>query len=153
MPVKFGRDANSGPKSQGDFQQASSFSVELDGVTVGGIVAVDGIGDENEVVPYRHGEENATRTRAGNILMKPITLTREWAANKEFMNWRQNVRDGKTDRRSVSIIFLSDDKTESMRLNLFNAWPSAWFGPELKTTSSAHAVERLVLQYEDMKFA
>jgi phage tail-like protein len=151
IPVKFARDANQGPKSQGDFQLSHRFNVEIDSITVGGITNVEGLGSENEVVDYQHSEEGVSRVRAGRVRMKPITLTREWAASKDFINWRQNVIDGKTDRRSVSIICLSDSGEESIRFNLFNAWPSSWLGPDFNARSSAHAVEKLTLQYEEMK--
>jgi phage tail-like protein len=120
---------------------------------VGGIVKVDGLGNENEVVDYQHGEENLSRKRAARLNLAPVTLTRTWANNKEFFNWRRNVVDGKTDRRSVSIIFLSDAKTESGRINLFSCWPSKWTGPNFNAMSSDQAVETLVLQIEDMQYA
>jgi phage tail-like protein len=153
IPVKFARDANQGPKSQGDFQLSHRFNVEIDGVTQGGIVNVEGLGSEHEVVDYQHSEEGLSRMRAGRVRMKPVTVTREWAANKDFIAWRQNVIDGKTDRRSVSIVCLSDSGEESIRFNLFNAWPSGWQGPDFNSKTSSHAVEKLVLQYEEMKVA
>jgi phage tail-like protein len=151
IPVKFSRDANAGPKSQGDFQLAYRFNVEIDGITQGGIVNVEGLGSENEIVDYQHSEEGLSRVRAGRLRMKPVVLTREWAANSEFIKWRQNVIDGVTDRRSVSIVCLSDAGEESMRFNLFFAWPSAWQGPDFNSKTSGHTVEKLTLQYEDMR--
>ena len=153
IATKFGRDANQGPQSQGDFQQANSFTVEIDGVTVGGIVAVEGLSSENEIIDYQQGEENLSRRRAGRLTFGAVTLTREWANNWELYNWRKNVVSGKTDRRSVSIIFLSDAKTETARINLFNCWPSKHVLPDLDSRSSRHAVEKLIIEIEDMQNA
>jgi phage tail-like protein len=153
IPVKFSRDANAGPQSQGDFQLSHSFTVEIDGVTVGGIVQVEGLGNQSEVIDYQHGEETLSRKRAARLTLAPVTLTRTWANNKEFFNWRKNVVDGKTDRRSVSIIFLSDSKTETGRINLFNCWPSRWKGPDFNAMTNRQTEEQLVLEIEDMQYA
>jgi phage tail-like protein len=150
IPVKFSRDANQGPKSQGDFQLANRFNVEIDGVTVGGIISVEGIGTKNETVEYQHSEEKLTRFRAGRFTMNPITLTREWAANKDLLTWRQSVVNGVTDRRSVSVICLSDAGEESMRFNFYNCIPLEWSGPDFNSKTSTHAVEKLKFLPEEM---
>src|SRR5712691_6776565 len=142
VPVKFNRGSNTVPGSQGDIQLTHRFTVQIAGVTENGIVAVEGLGSENEVVDYQHSEEGYSRARAGRLKYKPVTLTREYAGDTSFYDWRDAVVTGKTDRRSVSIICLSDSGAPTVQFDLFNAWPLSWQGPDFNSKSSGHALEK-----------
>jgi phage tail-like protein len=110
MPQKFTRDVLKGlNKTPGDFNQASRFGVEIDGVSVNGVTTVKGIQHENEAVEYQDGDDPTTRFRAGRQKQSPIELTRDFAGNKEWYLWRKTVIDGQTARKPVSVIFYADD--------------------------------------------
>ena len=67
MPgVKWTRDTLKGStKTQGDFNLAHRFTVEIDGVAVGGVHTIEGLEHEHEVVEYHDGDEGVTRFRPG----------------------------------------------------------------------------------------
>jgi phage tail-like protein len=152
MAVKFGRDSLKGTtKTQGDFNLSHKFNVEIDGVTVGGVHRVDGLEHEHEVVEYQDGDDMITHFRPGRQKPGRVTIERDWSSTKEFFNWRQTVINGKVERKSVSIIFMNDAGEESMRVNLFDCYPTKWKGPSLNSKSSGHAAETIELMFERME--
>jgi phage tail-like protein len=154
MPVKFSRDTLKGTtKTNGDFHLSHKFGLEIDGITIGGIHKVDGIEFEAEVVEYNDGEDAGTHCRPGVLKPGRILVERDFSSTKEFYQWRAAVVNGKTDRRSVSVIFQNDKGDEAKRLNFFNCFPAKWVGPALNSRSSGHASERLEIVFEECKFA
>jgi len=152
MAVKFGRDQLKGStKTQGDFNLAHKFTVEIDGVMVGGIHRVDGIEHEHEVVEYQDGDDMYTHLRPGRQKPGRITIEKDWSSTKEFFNWRQTVINGKVERKSCSIAFHNDAGEESMRINLFDCYPTKWKGPSLNARTSAHATETIEILFERME--
>lgn len=152
MGVKFSRDALKGTtKTQGDFNLASKFTLEIDGVLVGGVHQVDGLEHEHEVVEYMDGDDMVTHFRPGRQKPGRITITKDWSSTREFFDWRQSVINGKVDRKSISVIFHADDGTESMRVNLFDCYPTKWKGPALNARNSAHATEMIEVVFERME--
>jgi phage tail-like protein len=151
MAVKFTRDTLRAPtKTQGDFNLAHRFTVEIDGVSIGGVHSVEGLQHEHEVVEYNDGDDITTRFRPGRKKPGKVKITRDFAANREFFNWRKTVLDGKVDRKSVSIILLSDSGEEAMRYNLYECWPTTYIGPSLNARNSAHASEAIEIAFETM---
>jgi phage tail-like protein len=152
MAIKFNRDSLKGTtKTQGDFNLSHKFNVEIDGVTVGGVNRVDGLEHEHEVVEYQDGDDMTTHFRPGRQKPGRVTIERDWSSTKEFFNWRQTVINGKVERKSVSIIFMNDAGEESMRVNLFDCYPTKWKGPSLNSKSSGHAAETIELMFERME--
>jgi phage tail-like protein len=152
MAIKFNRDSLKGTtKTQGDFNLSNKFNVEIDGVTVGGVNRVDGLEHEHEVVEYQDGDDMTTHFRPGRQKPGRVTIERDWSSTKEFFNWRQTVINGKVERKSVSIIFMNDAGEESMRVNLFDCYPTKWKGPSLNSKSSGHAAETIELMFERME--
>ena len=129
---------------------ASRFSVEIDGVLVGGVHTIDGIEHENEVVEYKDGDDGVVHTRPGRQKAGRIMITREWSNTSEWYRWFKAALDGKVQRKSMSIVFLNDAGDES-RLNLFDCWPRKWAGPVLNAKNSAHATEILEIVFERLE--
>ena len=149
MPVKWTRDAlKATTKTQGDFNLAHRFTLEIDGVSIGGVHTIEGLSHEHEVVEYHDGDEGVTRFRPGRQKPGTIKITRDFSATKEFFTWRKSVVDGKVDRKSISIVLLNDAGEEAMRYNLYECWPKAYHGPSLNARNSAHATEALDVAFE-----
>jgi phage tail-like protein len=138
-------------KGVGDFSQAHRFTVELDGVMVGGIHTVEGLEHETEVIEAHDGEDHETHYAPGRQKPGVVKIVKDFTATKEFITWRQTVIDGKTERKSVSIVMLTPSGEESIRYNLFNVWPSKYIGPALNSRNSANATEALELRFERME--
>src|SRR2546427_12328895 len=106
MPVKFSRDVLKGTtkNTAGDFNQQSRFTVEIDGVTQGGIHKVDGLDHEHEMVAYQDADDDFKRSRPGVQKAGSMTLERDWSSSTEFYDWRKTGIDGKAKRKSISRI-------------------------------------------------
>lgn len=124
----------------------------IDGIRVKGITQIDGTSDisGHDTVEYKDPEDMTTRYRPGNNKTGRIKITREWSNDTTFVNWAQ-ASEKKEQRKSISIIFLSDDGTEGV-LTLNNAVPTGWSGPAAKSLGSAHAVESIELVYENFDY-
>jgi phage tail-like protein len=146
--VKFARANLGNTKNQGDYTLTSTFTIEIEGVTVGGVHKIEGLDDEHEILEYADGEEHNKRTRPGRQRLNTITIERDWSSTNEFYNWFKTVIDGKVERKSVSIILNNDAGAESGRINLFSVWPKKWGVRGINARSSGHASEILELVYE-----
>jgi phage tail-like protein len=152
MPVQWTRQKLQGTaKTMGDPNQAHRFTVECDGVTIGGVHTVEGLEFEHEVIEYHDGDNGTTQFRPGRQKQGRVKLVRDFSATKEFHDWRKTVIDGKVQRKSLSIIMLADDGTESIRYNLYECWPTKYIGPSLNARNSANATEALEIAFETME--
>jgi phage tail-like protein len=149
MAVTFGREKLKGStKTQGDFNLANRFSVEIEGVLVAGVHTIDGLGTEQDIIQYKDGEDGTMHTRPGNTLPGKLTMTKDWSNTPEWFNWRKTAIDGKVERHSISVIFHNDAGEEAGRMNFFNTWCSKWTGPSLNAKNSGHASETIEVSYE-----
>jgi len=149
MAVKWTRDnLKSSTKTQGDFNLAHRFSVEIEGVAVGGVHKIEGLDHESEVVEYHDGDDGTTHFRPGRQKQGRLRIEKDFSSTKEFFMWRKTVIDGKVERKSISVIIHNDAGEESMRYNFFECWPSKYTGPALNARNSAHATEALEILYE-----
>ena len=150
---------NSRPKLQkqaknyaGDFLQQSRFSVEVEGVTIGGMIKVEGLEHEHEMITYQDADDHFSRLRPGRQKVGTLTLERLFV-NDEFYKWFKTVYDGHVERKSISIVYLTDDNTESSRVNLHECWPKKWKLIGLNSRTSGHVHEALEIMYERVDFA
>jgi phage tail-like protein len=150
--MTFGREKLKGTsKTMGDFNLSNRFSLEIDGVNVAGVHTIEGIETESDVVEYKDGEDGVNRTRPGNHRPGKMVITKDWSNTLEWYNWRKKVLDGKTDRRSISIIFHDDAGTEVGRMNFYNGWPTKHVLPSFNAKNSGHASEQIHISWETME--
>ena len=129
MALTFGREKLKGTsKTQGDFNLQNRFSLEIDGVGVNGVHTVEGIETESDVVEYKDAKD--------------------WSNTLEWYTWRKAVLDGKTDRRSISVIFHDDAGVEVGRMNFYNCWPVKHTLPSFNAKNSGHATEQITISWE-----
>jgi phage tail-like protein len=129
-----------------------NFHVELDGISQASFQECSGLDAGTDVVEYREGSDKGNHVRKLSGLNKysPITLKRGIIDSDELWKWRKTVIDGKTERKSGSIVLLDESGTERLRWNFSNAWPSKWTAPALNATASGIAVETLELTHEEV---
>ena len=154
MAVKFSRDVlkTNTKNASGDFIQQSRFTVEIDGVTTGGIFKVEGLEHEHEMIVYQDADDHFSRLRPGRQKVGTLVLDRLWA-NGEFYDWFKTVYEGNVQRKSISIVYLTDDGTESSRVNLHDRWPKKWKMNGLHARTSNQVVESLEIMYERVELA
>lgn len=122
-----------------------NFKVEIDGVMVGGVHSVSGIGAETDVVEYQDGDDMTMHKRPGRTKYANITLSRDFAQNGDLWKWYQEVVSGKNIRKNITITMYKKDGSEAGRYNFFEGWPCRWQGPtmgdpdfDLKTKGVVH---------------
>jgi phage tail-like protein len=139
-------------RTQGDFNLSNRFSVEIDGVVVRGITAVDGLESES-VVEYKDGEDGVSHTRPGNHKPGKLVVSRDWSNTAEWYKWRKAALDEAVTgmpaaRRSISVIFHNDAGEEAGRMNFYNCWPSAYRREGFETKGRDLMTESLDLRFD-----
>jgi phage tail-like protein len=137
-------------------------SVVINGVNVAGVHSIENLNaliaqakmheTQSDISEYKDGEDGVNRTRPGNHKPGKITLTKDWSNTLEWYQWHKTVLDGKTDRRSVSIIFHNDAGEETGRMNFYNCWPVKHTMPAAEAKNSGHATETIELSYERLEW-
>lgn len=145
----FGRDN----RRSEDWVGAYNFRIELQGLEVGRFKGVSGIGIDIEPIEYRAGTDRNTRKRPGRAKYSNITLKRGVMTdnNNALWQWFKGVLDGKTERRSGSIVLCNDAMDEVARYEFFEAWPCKWKGWELEGQGNNALVEELEIVAEEVR--
>jgi phage tail-like protein len=137
--------------SRNDPFRGFNFLVEIDDVTVAGFSECGGLTTETDVVEYRTGAEDITvRKLPGLKKFTNITLKRGFTNGKELWDWRKKVLDGKTERKSGSIVLLNEERKPAIRWNFREGWPSKWEGPALNAKTNDVAIESLEIAHEGL---
>lgn len=142
------------PTTRVDPYRGFNFLVEIEGITQAGFQECGGLDASTDPVDYREGSDpNHVRKLTGLNKYSAITLKRGITDSDELWKWRKTVIDGKTERKSGSIVLLDETGAEKLRWNFDHAWPSKWTGPAFNSTGSSVAVESLELTHEEVKKA
>jgi phage tail-like protein len=114
---------------------------------------VSGLESETAVIEYRTGADNPTTVRKLPGLTKypNIVLKRGLTRDLSLWNWRQSVVNGKTERRSGSIILLDEARKVVLRWRFVEGWPVKWEGPGLNATANEVAIETLEIAHEGLE--
>ena len=105
------------------------------------------------MVTYQDADDHFQRIRPGRQKVGTLVLERDWSSNTEFYEWFRTVYEGNVQRKSISIVYLTDDGGESSRVNLLECWPKKWGVSNLNARSSGHVSEKLEIMYEKIDFA
>ena len=137
---------------------AYNFLLEIQGIIndnkiiVGGFKSMSGMDSETEFIEFKQGNDTVVRKKPGRTTYANIVLERGYTATDDLWQWRQNIENGKIDRRSGSIIVLDQDgQTEVARYNFFEGWPCKWYVPDMSADSSAMAIEKIEIAVEKVE--
>jgi len=131
---------------------AFNFTVEIEEVTVAGFSEVTGLDLETDVIDYRTGnEENRMRKLPGLKKFTNIVLSRGFTDSRELWEWRKKVMEGKTDRKSGSIVLHNEAREPVLRWNFREAWPIKWKGPAFKASGNEVAIEQMEICVEGIE--
>ena len=130
----------------------TSFWIEVQGIVLASFSECSGLSAETELQDYSEGGRNdvvyhlPVRTRFSNI-----SLRRGWTTSNELWTWYQEVIDGVIRPRDCSIVMCANDgqnpAEEMGRLNVAQAFPVKWHGPDLRVETMGVAVETLELAH------
>jgi phage tail-like protein len=115
---------------------AGRFALDLDGVSCGMVVGVDG-GDLNCDVVFDEpvGSDGVQRKHIAGVKYEDITIQAGSNMDKTFYNWIKNSFDGKVERKSGSIIAGDFDYKELSRRAISTAFVSSVTIPALDGAS------------------
>jgi phage tail-like protein len=136
-----------------------NFLSESGGLIQAGFSECTGLNSETNVIEYREGSDDTTmRKLSGLSKFGKVTLKRGVAVGQQIFEWRRMVTEPSDDperepRRNISIILLDEKRTEQVRFNLKNAWPSKWTGPDFKAAANEIAIEQLEICHEGVSVA
>jgi phage tail-like protein len=129
-----------------------NFLVEIDGVTRAGFSEVSGLTTDTNVFEYREGDEVTTvRKLPGLMKYTNIVLKRGYTQDKSLWNWRKQVIDGTTQRKTGSITLLDEARKPALRWNFTAGWPAKWEGPGMNGKTSEVAIETLEIAHEGLE--
>jgi phage tail-like protein len=135
--------------SRNDPYAAFNFIVEIDDTPVAGFSECSGLNTETDAIEYRTGNTDITVTKLPGLKkFGNITLKRGFTADTSLWEWRKTVLDGKTARRSGSLVLLNEARETAIRWNFFEAWPRKWEGPAFNAKTNEVAIETLELVCE-----
>ena len=135
-----------------DHLRTFNFLVELDGIAQASFSECSGLETTTEVIDHREGVDNTTvRKLPGKTTYSDITMKAGMTDSKELWTWRQQVIEGKFQRKNGSIVvFDLANKTEVARWNFVSAWPTKWDGGSFNAKGNEVAIETLVLAHEGL---
>lgn len=137
------------PVQREDPYAGYNFLVEIEGVTgegpAAGFSEVSGLGVEIEVIGYRAGNDRAGSLRKlpGVVRYPNIVLKRGVIGDTSLWEWMKQSVDGAAQKRSGSIVLLSEAREQVVRWSFFDGWPCRWDGPSLDASGSRVALETL----------
>jgi phage tail-like protein len=137
-----------------DPYKSFNFRVEIDGISLAAFTEVDGLESETAVIEYRvGGEPNTVRKLPGLTKYANIVLRRGITQDAELWGWRQNIIEGRADRRHGAIVLLDDEGNDVVRWNFFQGWICKWEGPALNASGNEVAIETIAIAHEGLERA
>ena len=135
------------PGTRKDPYMAFNFTVEIEGITVGGFSEVSGLQVETEVEDYREGGLNAYLHKLPGPTRYPANLTLKHGLMDldTLWQWHAEITEGVVVRRNGTIYLLDHQQFPVMWWHFTKAYPVKWTGPDLQAGSNAVAVESLEL--------
>ena len=128
------------------------FQVEIEGITDAGFSEVTGFDSTTEVVEYREGKDPPHPGKyPGVTKFGDITLKWGLTDDTRLFDWRQEIVDGKTTRKTVYIIALDETGSEKARWQCDKAWPSKMDPADFNAKGSDIAINTLTIACEEVK--
>lgn len=138
--------------SRNDPYASFNFLVEIEGGIEAGFSECGGLTTETDVIEYRNGDEDITvRKLPGHKKFTNISLKRGYTDSKKLWEWRKTVMDGKTERRSGSILLRNEAREPALRWTFREGWPTKWSGPTLNAKNNEVAIEELEIAVESLQ--
>ena len=135
-----------------DPYSAFNFLVEIEGMNnVIAFSECSGLTMETDVIEYRNGDEDITvRKLPGLKKFTNISLKRGFTDSKDLFEWRKTVMDGKTERRSGSIVLLNEARERALVWTFQQGWPTKLEGPSFNAKNNEVAIETLEIAVESI---
>lgn len=131
---------------------AYGFSVEVEGLAVGGFSSIRGLSSKIEVRSVREGGVNDKEYKLGGpVTYGDLTFESGLLVSDVLWDWYEDAANGTIKRKNGTIYLLDSGRQPHRRWDFFNAWPIDWQGPTLDAGQSLVATQRFVLTHEGLK--
>jgi phage tail-like protein len=128
------------------------FRVEIDGITDAGFTEASGFGTTSDVIEYREGRDPShVRKLPGLTKSADVVLKFGLTDDKRLFDWRQEIIDGKTTRKTVYVIAVDEIGTEKVRWQCDNAWPSKIEPVAFNAKGNDVGINSLTITCEEIK--
>ena len=144
------------PGQQPVYYRAFQFSVEIEGIIGARFQEVGGIDATTDVIEYREGGDfPGTRKLPGLTKHSNLTLKRGYTEDARLWEWFSDVMNGRHARirKSVSVVQLDMAGQETMRWNLFGAYPVKYTAPTFNAKGNELSIESIEIAYERIERA
>jgi phage tail-like protein len=134
-----------------DPYQASNFTIEIEGLLVGGFSECTGLEIELETEEYREGGQNDFVHRFVGAARHPsLVLKHGLSPIDGLWGWHQDVASGRIRRRNGTIYLLNQAQVPVLWWHFREALPLKWTGPDLRAATSAVAFESIELTHRGL---
>jgi phage tail-like protein len=147
------------PGQGGDSLATHRFGVQLGGITVESVQEVSGLTFNQDVVEV----PGVTSTGQPFIKKQPgaskggqVTITRGLDQSDAFTQWlNQTMANGAVQaaRQNMTIEMMDTQGNTVRRIDLMNAWASAYQAPSLQAGQATGATEQVTIEFETVNFS
>jgi phage tail-like protein len=129
-----------------------NFLITIDGVGEISAVECSGLDSETDVIEHRTGDMEPTVTKLPGMRKFPnIVVKRGFTKDRALWEWRKTVMDGRTERRSGSVVLLNEAREPTLRWNFVEAFLSKWQGPGFNAKTNDVAIETVEIAHEGIE--
>lgn len=135
-------------------QRTGRFTVQIDGVDIGGWRSVTIPSSSTEVGEYREGEEEE-RKLWGQTTFDDLEMERGvQPGDTRLLEWRDDIVAGKIEgsRRDIVVTILDEDNEPMFEWEFLNAWIKDYDPPDLDAGSDDILTENVALAYDQMNW-
>ena len=142
-------------KTGGNPYLSFRFRIEIEGLEVCSFNEVTGLAAETEVESFREGGLNLHERQLAGPTKWPskLVLKRGMADIEDLWKWYKDVRDGRIERKTVSIVLQDSAGVEKRRWVFQKSCPVKWSGPTFKADTAEVAFESIELIHEGLASA
>lgn len=128
------------------------FSVEIEGLLIGGFSEVSGLNVKREMVEYRNGNAKTSFTSKlmGRDTFDNITLKRGYVRDNTLWAWYASQSAGNPDRKNLTITLNDEARNAVISWGVEGAWIVSLMGPSFNAMGNDVAMESVELAVENV---
>ena len=107
---------------------------------------------EIEVIEYRDGSDvlSSVRKYPGLTKYSNLILKRGMTKSKELYEWFKQTKQGRLERRDITVSILNEENEPFAVWKMKNCWPTKYSGSALKAKDSGIMIETVEIATEDV---
>lgn len=135
-----------------EFLHVNQFTFSIDGVTENHVHKIEGLHQSVEVAEYRFGDQVNKGLQAARLEPFDITVTKDVSVTDEIYKWRDKLKKGISERKTISIGLVDRSNKSMGEYQLYNCLPKSWSLGAFHAHTSGHATETVVINVEKLVY-